>query len=261
METKHKTLSTKHKLIDTHAHFKNLDQAKTQVNDAQKQGVSYIIAVGTDLISSRTAIQIANSITGVKAVAGIHPHEAQGEKSKMNELIELVKNENVAAVGECGLDYHYMHSPKESQREVFLKQLEISKKLNKPLVIHSREAMDDTLLILENEKLPAAGCVLHCFSGNLQEAQRAISLGCYLAFGGVITFKNASAAEVAAGVPLEKIILETDSPYLSPEPFRGKPNTPANIYLIAEKLAELKGVSFEVIAKETSANAKRFFKL
>lgn len=248
-------------LVDTHAHFASVEQARTQVDEAKNQGVGLVIAVASDLASSKTALEIANSVTGIEASVGIHPHEASKDQGKISEIEELATENEVVAIGECGLDYHYMHSPKETQKQVFLSQIGIAKQLNKPLIVHSRESMKDVLAILRNEDIPEAGCVLHCFSGDLNQAQEAISLGCYLAFGGTITFKNSSAAEVATQVPLSKIVLETDSPYLTPEPYRGKPNKPSYLPLIAHRLAKLKKIDFDQVCSKTTANANKLFSL
>lgn len=260
MKPSHQSPAPSPQLIDSHAHFENVKQAEAQLLEAQKHGVEQIIAIGADLESSQLALDIAGSIPDIKASVGIHPHDAQKGCDRFSEWEKLAKSHLATAIGECGLDYHYMNSPKEIQREVFKKQLLIAKELGLPVIVHSREAMVETLEILEKD-FPPAGCVLHCYSGNEQQAKKALELGCYLAFGGVITFKNAKAAQIAKEILLERIVLETDSPYLSPEPFRGKKNTPANLPLIAEKLAELKEISFKEVCLQTTENTRKLFRL
>lgn len=247
-------------LVDTHVHFKSTEQAETQILEAKGRGVEFVVAIGSDVESSKTANEIASSIGAVKSSVGVHPHKAEPEQGKLDEIRELAREAHVAAIGECGLDYYYMNSPKDIQQQVFTEQIEIAKELGKPLIVHSRDAMGDTLSILKTHGVPERGCIMHCFSGNQEDAEKLIELGCYLGFGGVITFKKSSVAHVSARVPLSKVVLETDSPYLSPEPIRGKTNNPANLIIIARKLADLRGSDLLNISRETTKNASRLFK-
>ena len=261
MPSHHQPRTTNCELIDTHAHFNNLEQAKKQVEEAISNGITNIIAIGSDIKSSHAAIKIAENIENVKATVGIHPHEAEKEFENVKKVKYLAINPPVVAIGECGLDYHYMNSPKEVQKDVFTTQINIANEINKPLVVHSRKAMSDTFAILKDKKHKETGCVMHCFSGDENDVDKLLDLGCYFAFGGVITFKNAHAADIASKIPLEKILLETDSPYLAPEPHRGKVNNPSNLLIIAQKLAELKNIDLEEVKKRTNENTRQLFNI
>ncbi|HHV94026.1 MAG TPA: TatD family hydrolase [Firmicutes bacterium] len=251
-------------LIDTHCHLNDeqfADDLPQVVQRAVSAGVTGLINIGYDLDSSREAIEQAGLYPGLKAAVGIHPHDAvTATEAALEELAQLAAAESVVAIGEIGLDYYYDNSPREVQRLAFRKQLELAKKLCLPVVIHSRDAAQDTLEILK-EFAPLRG-IMHCFSGSFETAQICIDMGLYIAFGGAITFKNANRLRgVAAKVPLERIVLETDCPYLSPEPYRGRRNEPAYLVYTLAKLAELKGISEAEAAEITTANAKAVFGL
>lgn len=219
-----------------------------------------MVTIGIDLESSKIALEFASRFEGVYAAVGFHPHEAKFlDEKKLEELEELAKKDRVVAIGETGLDYYWKHSTLDCQLKAFKKQINLARKLNLPLVIHDREAHQDTLKILA-EEAKGLKILLHCFSGDIKMAQLCMERGYYLGIGGVITFNNAKKLRaVVEQVPIENLVLETDSPYLAPHPFRGKPNEPKYISLIAEKVAEIKGISIEKVAKITSINSKEIF--
>ncbi|HHU93434.1 MAG TPA: TatD family hydrolase [Halanaerobiaceae bacterium] len=253
-------------LIDTHAHLDssrfNKDRAEV-IKNARDTGVSYIVNIGADLRSSRYSVKLAREYPFIFATVGIHPHDAIGlDANVLAELEKLAGEEKVVAIGEIGLDYYYDHSPRDIQRAAFIDQLVLAKKLNLPIVVHSREAEEDTISILKEHYRQGGTGILHCFSGSLKMAREALELGFYLAFGGIVTFKNAGGLlEVLEELPLDRILLETDCPYLSPVPYRGKRNEPAYLPYVAEKIGEIKGVSLEEVAEITTANAIRVYNL
>lgn len=253
-------------LIDTHAHLDssrfNKDRAEV-IKNARDTGVSYIVNIGADLKSSRYSVKLAREYPFIFATVGIHPHDAIGlDANVLAELEKLAGEEKVVAIGEIGLDYYYDHSPRDIQRAAFIDQLVLAKKLNLPIVVHSREAEEDTMNILKEHYRQGGTGILHCFSGSLKMAREALELGFYLAFGGIVTFKNAGGLlEVLEELPLDRILLETDCPYLSPVPYRGKRNEPAYLPYVAEKIGEIKGVSLEEVAEITTANAIRVYNL
>lgn len=253
-------------LIDTHAHLDsgryNKDRDEV-IKNARDNGVSYIVNIGADLRSSRYSVKLAREYPFIFATVGIHPHDAIGlDANVLAELEKLAGEEKVVAIGEIGLDYYYDHSPRDIQRAAFIDQLVLAKKLNLPIVVHSREAEEDTMNILKEHYAGAGTGILHCFSGSLAMAREALDLGFYLAFGGVVTFKNAGGLlEVLREIPLDRILLETDCPYLTPVPHRGKRNEPAYLPYVAEKIAEIKGVAIEELAEITTANAIRVYNL
>ncbi|ACL70938.1 TatD family hydrolase [Halothermothrix orenii] len=253
-------------LIDTHAHldfprFKK-DRVKV-IKRAEEDGVKYIINVGADLASSHRSLRLSQEYDHIFATVGIHPHDAdQVDGRALKVLKDLAKADKVVAIGEIGLDYYYDNSPRDVQKEAFKRQLELAHKLKLPVVIHSREADEDTLEILKEMEVGELGGVMHCFAGHLEMARECLSLNMYLAFGGVITFKNADKTrEVVREIPLDRILIETDSPYLTPHPYRGKRNEPSYVRFVAEKIAELKDKSMEEITRITTANAINAFNL
>lgn len=252
------------KLIDSHAHLNDPRFAKDLpevVSRAKQAGVDTIINVGYDLSSSLSAVKLAERYQGLWAVVGVHPHDAKSWTTELRDsLKELAQHEKVLAIGETGLDYHYDNSPRDEQRYVFREQLKLAEELNLPVVIHSREATQDTLEILE--EYPNLSCLLHCYSGSLETAKIYEKMGHYVSFGGPITFRNAhKLRKVVAGIPLERIMLETDCPYLTPHPHRGKRNEPAHLVLVAEKLAEIHDCSLEDIVQQTVRNTREFFRI
>ena len=242
--------------FDNHCHLS--ENAEEEILKARKALVAGFINVGTDFETSSEAIEKAKILPDVWATAGVHPHEAR----KGLEGIEgLLEDSNVVAVGEAGLDYHYDHSPRADQKKVFAEQIEMANKSELPLVIHTREAWEDTFKILDSEGVPKS-IVFHCFTGGTIEAKECLERGAYLSFSGIITFKKSeSLREAASECPLDRAMIETDSPYLTPVPFRGKKNEPANVVLVGQELAYLQNKSPEEIALATTQNALDFYGL
>jgi TatD DNase family protein len=243
---------------DSHCHLDYPDMADDAVARAREAGVARMISVGTDVAHSTAAIEQASTHDGVWATAGVHPHDAsQG----VDGLAELLRLPGVVAVGECGLDYHYDHSPRETQRDVFARQIALAHGHDLALVVHTREAWDDTFDLLEAGGIPAR-TVFHCFTGGTVEARRALDLGAWLSFSGIVTFKNAAdVREAAALCPLDRLLVETDAPFLAPVPHRGRPNEPAYVPLVGQAVAEIKGVAPDDIAEATWAGAEAIFRL
>ncbi len=228
------------------------------VEDARRAGVHRMVTVGTDGASSRAAIQVARSHDGVWATVGVHPHDA---KDGLEEIVPLLGEDKVVAVGECGLDYHYDHSPRQVQREAFAAQVAMAHERGLALVVHTREAWDDTLSILSAEGVPDR-TVIHCFSGGPEEARRCLELGAWLSFSGIVTFKSAHQTRAAATLcPEERLLVETDSPYLAPVPHRGRPNAPALVPLVGAAVAEARGVDVEVVEHASWRGAHAAFGL
>ncbi|MBI5533561.1 MAG: TatD family hydrolase [Deltaproteobacteria bacterium] len=255
-------------LIDSHCHLDthHLPAGPDAVIErAIAAGVGGLVCVGVggDPAPARFAVALAERRADVVAVVGLHPHEASaGSPAFFDELASLVRRERVIAVGEIGLDYHYDFSPRDVQREVFRRMIALAHEVKKPIVIHTREASDDTLQILEDEGARALGGVFHCFSEDVAFARKALDLGFDISLSGIVTFPKATALhEVARFVPSDRYYVETDSPYLAPVPFRGKKCEPAYVAHTARRIAELRGVAFEQVAQETSANVIRRFGL
>ncbi len=250
-------------LIDSHAHLEMLADPAAAVAAARSAGVGQIVTIGVDLASSRQAAALAAAHPGVFATLGYHPHEAKDATAEdWPELLVLARAGRPVAVGECGLDYHYNLSPAPLQREVFARQIALARELGLPLVIHSREAGEKTLALLREQDAGPRGGVVHCFSGDPAQARQYLDLGFHLGVTGVITFpKSQVLREVARLAPLDRLLVETDCPYLAPVPHRGKPNQPAYIPLIAACLAGELGRPVAEVARITSQNARRLFGL
>lgn len=253
-------------IIDTHTHiFEDVysnDFSKIMQN-LKADNLENIFVVGYDLESSKKAVEIANNFKTAFAIIGVHPENAKGYNSFVEEeLTKLAQNKKVVAIGEIGLDYFYSTEDKILQQEVFLKQLMLANKLNLPVSIHLRDAFDDmTKLLNENKNLILNGGVMHCFSGDIKTADEYLKMGFYLAFGGKLTFKNAKEnVEVLKMTPLNRILLETDCPFLTPVPFRGQRNEPKYCNLVAEKMAEVKKMPLTEIEKITTLNTHNLFK-
>ncbi len=248
--------------IDTHCHLSKNDyeNIETVIENAKENNVSYLIISGCDKENIKESIEIANKHDNIYLALGYHPSEVKTTTDlDLLELKEIIKNNNkVVAVGEIGLDYHWDKDNKEEQKTLFKKQLDLAKELNLPVVIHSRDAFQDTFDILKESKNFG---VIHCFSGNLDNAKMYLSIGFYLGIGGVLTFKNTNLKETVKEIPLDRILLETDSPYLAPTPHRGEQNEPKYIPLIAEELATCKGVEISEIEEVTTENAHKIFTL
>jgi TatD DNase family protein len=253
-------------LIDSHCHIDDVryDQDReTIIARARDAGVGSFVTIGCDLETSRAAVTLAQQHPFISATVGVHPHEVKCiEANWYDELRSLARATRVVAYGEIGLDYHYDHSPRDVQRRRFREQVQLARELKLPIVIHTREAQEDTIAILKGEKAAELGGVFHCFSGDAWLAKDALDLGFYLSFSGVITFQNATMLrEIVKIVPLDHILVETDSPYLTPAPHRGKRNEPAYVRQVAEKIAEIHGIDIEKIEEATTQNAKRLFRI
>jgi TatD DNase family protein len=228
------------------------------VEEARAEGVERVITIGTDAEESRKALDVARRVDGVWATVGVHPHDAT---EGVDGIIPLLGERKVVAVGECGLDYHYDHSPREAQRSVFAQQIALALEQDLALVIHTREAWDDTFDILNSEGVPHR-TVLHCFTGGPDEARRGLDIGAYLSFSGIVTFKGADdVREAAALCPLDRMLVETDAPFLAPVPHRGQPNRPAWVKVVGEAIAGVTNVAAGEIEGATWANTARVFGL
>jgi TatD DNase family protein len=251
-------------LIDSHCHLDS-DQfdpdREAVIQRALDSGVTHLVAIGTgngppDL---EAGVRLADKYEAFYATVGVHPHDAaKATEETFHRLSQLAQHPKVVAIGEIGLDYHYDFSPRETQHAVFIEQMGLAARAKKPIVIHTREAWDDTISLIREHWDVERGGIMHCFSGGPKEAQQALDLGFYLSFGGIVTFPKALEIQEAARiVPADRILLETDAPYLAPVPKRGKRNEPAYIVETARKLAQLRGVSEQAIAETTTANFRR----
>ena len=254
-------------LIDTHCHltFEGLaENVETVLERSRAAGVTGWITVGTDPQENQNAVELANKFENMYAAVGIHPHEARTVTADtLKELREIAQHKKVVAVGEMGLDYHYNFSSHEEQKSVFAEHLKIAAELNLPVIVHCREAFDETMEILEQHSGDVKKVVFHCFSGSAEQAKIILDKGFYVSFTGVVTFKNAEAIREAARiVPMDRLIVETDCPYMSPEPMRKqKINEPALMVHTAKRLAELKGMGLGDFAEAVTSTSKAFFGL
>lgn len=251
-------------LFDTHAHL-NADQFSDDLQEvidrAKKEGVSNMVVVGFDRPTIEKAMELIEKYDFLYASIGWHPVDAIDMTDEdLDWIEELAKHPKVVALGEMGLDYYWDKSPKDIQKDVFRKQIRLAKKVKLPIVIHNREATADIIKLLKEENADEVGGIMHCFSGSPETAKECLDLNFYISLGGPVTFKNAKKPkEVAEVVPLEKLLIETDCPYLAPHPFRGKRNEPAYVKLVAEQIASIKGISYEEVARATTDNAKKLF--
>lgn len=252
--------------IDSHAHIqddKMIRDVPKIIDNARESGVDSIICVGYDYESSCRAVELARLYPEVYAVIGVHPHDAKTlKKDTLAKLYELGRDSRVVAIGEMGLDFYRDLSPRDVQRQAFRDQVKLARELYKPIVIHDRDAHQEVVDIIKQEKAGLNGGVMHCYSGNLPLALELMKEGFYISFAGPLTYKNARKThEVAARISMERILIETDCPYLTPEPMRGKRNEPAYVKHTATKLAELRNKSVEEIGYITSLNTRRVFRL
>jgi TatD DNase family protein len=251
-------------LFDTHAHL-NADQYKEDLHEvmerAKEAGVSNIVVVGFDTLTIKRAIELAEAHDYIYACVGWHPVDAiDMTDDDLKWIEELANHPKVVAIGEMGLDYHWDKSPHDIQKDVFRKQIRLAKKVKLPIVIHNRDATADIVEILKEEGAAEVGGIMHCFSGSVEIAKECLDMNFYISLGGPVTFKNAKKPkEVAFEIPLDRLLIETDCPYLTPHPYRGQRNEPSYVKLVAEQIAEIKGVTFEEIARATSDNAKKLF--
>jgi TatD DNase family protein len=251
--------------IDTHAHLQisHFDSDRDEViQRAFDAGVEKIIVVSTDVASSRQSLQLAEKFSGVFAATGVHPTDcADASEDDFATIAELARHPKAVAIGEIGLDFYWKNVPPEIQRRAFIRQLHLAKELQKPVIIHNRDAGVAILQTLQDEGINHLSGVFHCFSEDADYARRVLALGCQISFTGNLTYKKSVLPEVAAQIPLEKILLETDAPFMAPAPHRGKRNEPAYTVHIAEKLAAIKKIPVEEVARQTTANAVELFGL
>ena len=250
-------------IVDTHCHLyfeelnKDLDGVLSRANEL---GVNTFICVGTNINDSHESLTLAQKYKNIYATAGIHPHDSKdAAEDDLQELRKLLDNEKIVAVGEMGLDYFRNISNPETQKTVFRAQLQLAEDISKPIVFHNREADEDIIRILSD--FPNVIGVAHCFSSSYETAMKLIEMGFYISFSGNLTFKNSHLPKVAKKLPLERLLVETDSPFLSPVPYRGKTNEPGRSRYVVEKLAEIFGSDIDKIASITTANAKKLFNL
>ncbi|HEX7065172.1 MAG TPA: TatD family hydrolase [Bacillales bacterium] len=251
-------------LFDTHTHVNidQFDEDRTEVIErAREAGVSKMVVVGFDNETIDGAMALAETYDFIYAAVGWHPVDAIDATEKdFQRLEQLASHPKVVALGEMGLDYHWDKSPKDIQIEVFKRQIELAKQVRLPIIIHNREATGDIIEVLKEQNAAEVGGIMHCFSAGLQEARECLDMNFYISFGGPVTFKNAKLPkEVAKEIPLDRLLVETDCPFLSPHPYRGKRNEPARVKLVAEKIAELKEMDYEELAQITFDNARRLF--
>ena len=255
-------------LVDSHCHLNMMPFDKYQqdvdgiVAEAMTAGVGRILCVGTNTETSRHAIDIAKQYPNVFASVGVHPSDEPEPNFDAAELKRWADHSKVKALGETGLDYHYNDSGLDAMRERFRLHIQVAREIQKPIIIHTRAAQEDTINIMHEEHAEECGGVMHCFTESIEMAQEAMDMGFYISFSGIITFKNAKELqEVVKQVPLESMLIETDAPYLTPVPFRGKPNKPEYVRYVAEKVAELKGLDYESVVEVTGNNFSKLFNI
>ena len=248
--------------VDNHCHLDGEQDPRSAVADARAAGVRELVTVGTDVARSAACIQLAEHIEHLWATAGVHPHDATQGTDELADLVDRTLergDHRLVAIGECGLDYHYDHSPRDVQRRAFAAQIALAHRCGLPLVIHTREAWDDTFDLLEQVGMPER-TVFHCFTGGPVEAERALDMGAFLSVSGIVTFKKSEGLRaIVKDVPLDRILVETDAPYLAPVPFRGKRNEPAYVAHTAACVAEVKGVDAAELARISTENFFRLF--
>ncbi len=255
-------------LIDSHCHLDRLDltpfegELANALSFAKERGVERFLCVAIDMENVHTVIDIAQNHPQIYASVGVHPNEREHGEPSVEELVELAANDKVIAIGETGLDYFRSEGDLAWQHQRFRNHIAAARACNKPLIIHCREARDDTLRMLAEEGADEVGGIMHCFVEDLATAERAMELGFYISFSGIVTFNSAKELkEVAKVVPAERLLVETDAPYLAPVPYRGKSNQPAYVREVAEYIAELRGVSYQEIAAQSGENFNRLFRL
>jgi TatD DNase family protein len=254
------------KFIDSHAHLddkrfnKDRDEIIRYLHD---DGIEAVLNPGADLKSSKKAVEIAEKYPNIYAAVGCHPHDTKYmDDETMNIFRELAKSKKVVAIGEIGLDYYYNNSERDVQKKWFREQIRLAKELDLPYIVHDRDAHEDLLRIMKEEHYDGARGVLHCYSGSVEMAREFIKLGFYISLAGPVTFRKARVPKlVAKEIPFDKLLIETDSPYLTPEPFRGKRNEPMYVRFVAEEIAEIRNVSLDEVAEKTNQNFKTLFNI
>lgn len=254
-------------LFDSHAHLNDerFDEDREElINSLQEKGVDLVLNPGACIETSKSSVELANKYDFIYAAVGVHPHDVGDMTEEDIETLRklALENDKVKAIGEIGLDYYYDTYPREDQKKWFKRQIELANELKLPIIIHDRDAHGDTFEIIKNTKSPEIGCVLHCYSGNVELAREYVKMGCYISIPGTVTFKNnKKTVEVVKEIPLEYLLIETDSPYMAPVPNRGKRNDPSMVQFVADKIAQEKGISYEQVCEATKENAKRFFNI
>lgn len=252
--------------IDSHCHLDRIDLKPYQndfglfMKEVENSKIDHMLCIGIDLESYPAMLELVSSYENISLSVGVHPNVTEGREPTIEELVKLAHNEKVIAIGETGLDYFRSEGDLEWQHRRFRNHIQVAKELNKPLIIHTREAGHDSLDVLAQEGAEQVGGIIHCFTEDWAYADKALELGFYISFSGIVTFKNAEQIkDVARKVPADRFLIETDSPYLAPVPFRGKPNYPTYVPYVAEHLAELRNTSVAEIARQSSANFNRLF--
>lgn len=253
-------------LFDTHAHLDDdrfNEDRKQVIMKCKEEGVELILNAASNLLTSLNSIALAEEYDFIYASVGVHPHDAKSMDSKSIDVLrDLAANPKVKAIGEIGLDYHYDYSPRDVQKQRFMEQIDLAKQLKLPIIVHDRESHGDVMDIFSKMNVLNMGGVLHSFSGSVEMARECMKLGFYLSISGPLTFKNnVKTVEVVREIPLDMLLIETDSPYLTPAPYRGQRNYPGYVRYVAEKVAEIKGISFEEVARKTLENGKRLFNI
>lgn len=253
------------KIVDSHCHIDD-ERFDSDIEELislfEENEIDFLIDPASDVNSGRKILELVKKYDKIYGAVGIHPHEVEGITQKqLDEIYEMSFAKKIVAIGEIGLDYYYDNSPKDKQKEIFRKQMEIAKKRKLPVIIHTRDAMGDTYDILSEFRGEVIG-VMHCYTGSLEMAKRFMELGYYISISGAVTFKNAvNVREMAKEIPLDNLLVETDSPYLTPEPHRGKRNEPKFVRLVAEKIAELKNMEVNDLIYNTNSNARNLFSI
>ena len=253
-------------IFDTHSHYndKQFDADRAVVLESLKDaGVTQVVNVSASWKDLMDTLELISKVPFMYGAAGIHPdHVGELNEERMEQLREYCHRDKIVAVGEIGLDYHWNVEPKEVQQEWFIRQLHLATEEKLPVIIHSRDASQDTFDIMKKEHAGTTGGVIHCFSGSAEMAKEYVKMGCYISIPGTVTFKNnKKTREVAKEIPLEYLLIETDSPYMAPEPHRGKRNDPSLVAFVADKIAQEKGISYEKVCEATKENAKRLFNI
>ena len=256
------------KLFDSHAHYDDIKFSEDReeiIMKIKESGIEKFVSAGYSLESSIRNLELSKKHEFIYTISGISPNDIPEMKAEIDEEVdkikEIAKENKVVAIGEIGLDYYWMSDAKEVQEKVFRRQIAIAKEHNLPITIHNRDATEDTYKILKEEGIPKAGGIMHSFGGNAEEAEQFLDLGMHISFSGVLTFKKAhEVREAALVVPEDRLLIETDAPYLAPMPYRGKRNEPAYVYFVAEQMAQVKGWSIEKVAEVTTRNAFKLFR-
>ncbi len=252
--------------IDSHAHLddERFDEDRDEIiKSLEKNDIELVLNPGSDLNTSKNSVLLSEKYSCIYAAVGYHPHDSKDMTDDTIEILKnMAKNEKVLAIGEIGLDYYYDNSDRETQKKWFREQIRLARELDMPYIVHDRDAHEDIMRIMKEERYDGTRGILHCFSGSVEMAREFIKMGFLISLGGPVTFKKSRIPKmVAAEIPLEHMLIETDSPYLSPEPFRGKRNQSAYVRYVAEEIAKIRNIDVQEVAEQTSKNFKRLFNL